>query len=116
MRILASLALGIAVAGCGTPPSPSSPSPQYASSSCDDWLTSMQPDDRLRAARFFVSTLSVTGVVPSPVDPDATAHSLVGSLTDYCQQPPRDIVAGLGHEALMLRTAAALLLQKPISA
>ena len=109
---LAAMAIAVvALAGCGFVRPTATPT--IDAETCRDWMTAMSDAARYEAARFFVDTFSGSGVAPSVASADATARRLVVSMTAYCAAPPKDIVAGLGDEALRLRTAAALLLQVP---
>jgi hypothetical protein len=55
-----------------------------------------------------------TKVAPSAIPNESTTRVLMTSITTYCSKPQDDLVALMGERALLVSTAAGLLLQVPI--
>lgn len=101
------------VLGCtGRPDEPAASwGKDYDATTCTDWVTSMSDAQRHTLASFYVSIFAGSTVAPSAVANDATSRGLMQAITDYCLRPKDAIVAGLGREALLVRFAAAMMLQ-----
>ena len=99
--------------GCGKAPDEPAPSwaKDYEATTCTDWMTSMSDAQRHAVASHYVGIFAGSTVAPSALANDATARWLMNGITDYCLRPEDDLVAGLGRQALLIRFAAALMLQ-----
>jgi hypothetical protein len=77
-------------------------------------MTSMSDGQRHTVASYYVAIFAGSTVAPSAVANDATSRGLMNGITQYCLRPENDVVAGLGSQALLIRFAAALMLQPNI--
>ena len=101
------------VTGCGGRPDEPAASwaKDYEATTCTDWMTSMSDAQRHTVASYYVAIFAGSTVAPSALANDATSRGLMNGITEYCLRPEDDLVAGLGRQALLIRFAAALMLQ-----
>ena len=93
---------------CGSAPSDIPPSgppwiKPYAETTCDDWLKAMEPSQQTEMAGYYLDILDRQGGRALPIDV-ATFRLAV---TDYCESPLDDLVAGMGKDAKLIQIAAA---------
>jgi hypothetical protein len=73
-----------------------------AETTCDDWLKAMEPSQQTEMAAYY---LDIYGREPGRALPiDVATFRL--AVTDYCESPLDDLVAGLGEEAKLIQIAA----------